>query len=146
MLHIESSSPNAGNISFTNEYIVIQGKHYNLRDWYIKKDVNNVAIRTQDILSIDFIKMRSKRLLMIFIILAFVMITFGKQLIRHSEFVFALLVIGCLVVFLSYFFRTYRFMRITSAGCIVALETKYYHINQLEYLISSWNYLRYGNK
>lgn len=145
MLYIESSSVKSGNISFTNDYIVIQGKYYNLRDWYIKKHANNISIRTQDILEIDFIKMRSKKILMIFIVFVFILVTFGGRVANKSELMFVMLIVCCLLAFIVYFFRTYRFIRITSAGCIVALETKYYYRSQLEYLVLCWNYLRYEN-
>lgn len=144
-IYIGSLSPRSGNITFANGYLMIQGNHYNLRDWYIRREAGDVSICSQDILSIDFIKMRSKMLLMIFIAYAFVMISFGKKIYKQSEAAFAVLVVGCLGIFLWYILKQYKFIRVSSAGCTVALETKYYPINQLEYMISCWNYMRYGN-
>ena len=84
---------------------MIQGNHYNLRDWYIRREAGDVSIRSQDILSIDFIKMRSKMLLMIFIAYAFVMISLGKKIYKQSEAAFAVLVVGCLGIFLWYILK-----------------------------------------
>lgn len=60
VIHIEPKSNMSAQITLTNEYLVLKGKNYILRDWYIKRNSKDLVIPKKDILAIDFVKMRSK--------------------------------------------------------------------------------------
>lgn len=138
----EASSVKSGVLFFTDEYLVIQGKHFNVCGWSVRQETNNVAIPMRDILGMDFINMRSKTLLMIFIILTSALAMLGKSLLRRSKVILVLLILCCLTSLLCYLFKEYRFFRVTAMGYMVAVETKHYDINKLHYLISCWDVIR----
>ncbi|MBQ9198696.1 MAG: hypothetical protein IJ141_00770 [Lachnospiraceae bacterium] len=143
-IYIPPISTKSANITLANGFLVIKGKHYRLRDWYIRKSSDNVAIPTKDILSIEFIKMRSKRALMLFVLFAMIFMSFGKILKRINENIPIILLVLCVITIFYYAFFTYRFCRITAMGNMIAVETKYYQREQLEQLIYCWNTMIYG--
>lgn len=73
----------SADISMTNEYIVMKGEHYRLRDWYIRKSSDNIAIPVKDVLSIEYITMRSKRMLVAFLLFSCLLL-FGVQLMFRA--------------------------------------------------------------
>lgn len=176
---IDSNSMESAKIILTDDFLVIKGNHYIIRDWYIKKTSANCSIKTQDILSMGVIKMRSKRMLMAFIISTMLIIIFGVSFDKISDslrnmdkqidkaenvlnffgqgvsdinaeetfkmflvdalpFVMGVLVIGSLITLHRYLFKGYKFFRVTAVGMSIAVETKYYQTENINYLINVW--------
>lgn len=144
MVVIEPVRAESATITLTSDYVVFKGKHYRLMNWYIKKSTDGIAVSTKDILSIDFIKMRSKRVLILFVVFATIFLTYGKTLKVIEEGVYVMLLILCALSLLYYVFGVFRFCRVTARGCMVAVKAGYYQKKQLEYLISCWNSMRNG--
>lgn len=72
----------SANITMTKEYLVVKGNHYRLRDWYICKSSENVSVPVQDILSMEYITMRSKKMLIAFILFSCLLALDGKLLYK----------------------------------------------------------------
>ena len=73
----------SANITMTNEYLVVKGQHYQLRDWYIRRTSENVAVSVKDILSMEYITMRSKRMLLAFMLFS-CLLAFGGNLLYKA--------------------------------------------------------------
>ena len=74
-------SNNSANLTMTKEYLVVKGKHYQVRNGYLYRSNQTQAISVKDILNMEYLTMRSKRLLIIFIILM-TFVVFGGVGIR----------------------------------------------------------------
>ena len=74
-IYVKSTSDISGDITLTDDYLVIKGGHYNIMDWYVKKLQSDVAISTKDILSMGFITMNSKRVLVLSVIFMSIFLT-----------------------------------------------------------------------
>lgn len=140
------STDTFGDLTLTNDYFVIKGKHYSIRDWYIGKSQDNIAIPTKDILNIDFITMKSKRLFVCYIVLMTVLIALTKILIRFTGGIFFIIILLCCVccsaVIIFYHMKTFKLLRVTAKGITVAVDIKNYEQVQLANLIVLWNNIR----
>lgn len=82
-VRVVANNEKSAGISMTNEYLVIKGEHYQLRDWYIRKSSDNVAISVKDILSMEYITMRSKRMLIAFLLFS-CLLAFGGRMLYEA--------------------------------------------------------------
>ena len=114
------STDTFGDLTLTNDYFVIKGKHYSIRDWYIGKSQDNIAIPTKDILNIDFITMKSKRLFVCYIVLMTVLIALTKILIRFTGGIPVIIILLCCVcsstVIILYHMKAYKLFRAIAKG------------------------------
>lgn len=55
-------------VSLTNEYLMIQGYHYELYDGFIQTTKESRSINIKDVLQVSFVKTRSRKLLFAFLI------------------------------------------------------------------------------
>ena len=141
-IYVKSTSDISGDITLTDDYLVIKGGHYNIMDWYVKKLQSDVAISTKDILSMGFITMNSKRVLVLSIIFMSIFLSVIRFISKVNTFIMIIMFICCLccgVMLLYYHLKPYRYFRIVAKGMTVAVEEKYYDRKQLEYIISYWN-------
>lgn len=140
---VKSISNKSGDIILTNDYFMIRGKHYNFLDWYLKNSPNNISILTRDIISIEFVPYRSKKILTSFILLTSVFLVFGRLLYRINSALMGMLVLVCFILLLFYLCSRKKLFRVTSNGIIVAIDIRHYDKKQLEYIIYCWrNMLR----
>ena len=86
-IYIKSTSDISGDITLTDNYLVIKGKHYNIMNWYVKKTQNDVAISTKDILSIEFIAMNSKGILVLLITLMSIFLSVIRFISKLNTFI-----------------------------------------------------------
>lgn len=80
-MKIISATPQSANITLTNEYLVVNGPHYSIFNGYISSTKETKAIKVKDVLNIEYVTLRSKRLLMAFVILMSIVI-FGSTGIK----------------------------------------------------------------
>ncbi len=143
------STDTFGDLTLTNDYFVIKGKHYSIRDWYIGKSQDNIAIPTKDILNIDFITMKSKRLFVCYIVIMTVLVAFTKILIRFTVGIPVIIILLCCVcsstVIILYHMKAYKLFRVIAKGITVAVDVKNYDQVQLANLIVFWNNIRCTN-
>ncbi|MBQ9198635.1 MAG: hypothetical protein IJ141_00455 [Lachnospiraceae bacterium] len=143
------STDTFGDLTLTNDYFVIKGKHYSIRDWYIGKSQDNIAIPTKDILNIDFITMKSKRLFVCYIVIMTVLVAFIKILIRFTVGIPVIIILLCCVcsstVIILYHMKAYKLFRVIAKGITVAVDVKNYDQVQLANLIVFWNNIRCTN-
>ena len=59
----------SANITMTDEYLVVTGLHYDIFNGYVSRTEQPKAIHMKDILNVEYITIRSKRLFMVFIVL-----------------------------------------------------------------------------
>lgn len=83
MVRAVANNEKSANISMTNEHLVIKGQHFQLRDWYIRKSSDNVVIPVKDILSMEHIIMRSKRMLILFLLFSCLLV-FGAKMLYQA--------------------------------------------------------------
>lgn len=69
------------------------------------------------------------------------LVSFGKRIYRFSYVVLISLIICIAISFIVYFFNVHYFFRISSIGYMVAVDTKNYNKNDLQYLKSCWDSL-----
>lgn len=74
-------SNNSANLTMTKEYLVVKGKHYQVRNGYLYRSNQTQAISVKNILNMEYLTMRSKKLLIIFMILM-TFVVFGGVGIR----------------------------------------------------------------
>ena len=143
------STDTFGDLTLTNDYFVIKGKHYSIRDWYIGKSQDNIAIPTKDILNIDFITMKSKRLFVCYIVIMTVLVAFTKILIRFTVGIPVIIILLCCVcsstVIILDHMKAYKLFRVIAKGITVAVDVKNYDQVQLANLIVFWNNIRCTN-
>lgn len=138
----------SANITMTETHLIIKGKHYQLHNWYIGKSNQNISIPMNDILSIEYITIRSKQMLILLIILLFILESVGSSLhdiaqLTHSTsltVLFYALLIGSAVLLFGYILHPYRFFKICAIGQTVAVKRKYYNKFDLESLLNQWKY------
>lgn len=66
---MKSDNGKSADIILTNQYLLINGCHYRIKNGYIHKEKQPVSILVNDVLNMEMVKMRSKRLLIVFIIM-----------------------------------------------------------------------------
>lgn len=59
----------SADLTITKEYLVVKGKHFQMRNGYLYRSNQTQAISVKDILSMEYLTIRSKRLLIIFMVL-----------------------------------------------------------------------------
>lgn len=74
---------NYANVTMTKEYLVVKGKHFQVRNGYLNSSKQTQAISVKDILSMEYLTMRSKRLFILFIVLM-TLVVFGGVGIRKT--------------------------------------------------------------
>jgi hypothetical protein len=82
MIRADAYDGKSADIIMTDEYLIIKGRHYQLRDWYIRKSSENVSVPMKDILSVEYITMRSKRMLIAFLMFSCLLVFGGKLLYK----------------------------------------------------------------
>lgn len=73
--------PNSADLTMTKEYLVIKGKHYQVHNHYLYATEKARAISIKDVLSMEYLTIRSKRMFIVFIILMTIVV-FGGMGIR----------------------------------------------------------------
>ncbi len=71
----------SANLTMTKEYLVVKGKHYQIKNGYLYGSSQAQAVRVKDILSMEYLTMRSKRLFILFMILM-TCVVFGGMGVR----------------------------------------------------------------
>lgn len=71
----------SADLTITKEYLVVKGKHYQMRNGYLYRTEQTQAVPVQDILSMEYLTVRSKRLLIVFMILM-TLVVFGGTGVR----------------------------------------------------------------
>ena len=74
---------NSANLTMTKEYLVVKGKHFQVRNGYLNSSSQTQAISVKDILSMEYLTMRSKRLFILFMVLM-TFVVFGGAGIRKT--------------------------------------------------------------
>ena len=90
MLCVMPVVPQSASIYMNQTYFVLQGPHYNFRDWYLQKTVLDASVPVMQIQSMEYIKMRSKRWLILFAVLTSLFLSFAKKIYRSSEAMFVI--------------------------------------------------------
>ena len=68
-ISVKAMTSNSANLTMTKEYLVVKGKHFQVRNGYLNRSYKTQTISVKDILSMDYLTMRSKRLFILFMIL-----------------------------------------------------------------------------
>lgn len=76
-----ATTPDSADLTITTEYLVVKGKHYRVNNSYLYCSKQTQAIKVKNILSMDYLTLRSKRLLIAFIILM-TLVVFGASGVR----------------------------------------------------------------
>ncbi len=66
---VRSLNGESADLTLTEEYLVLKGKHYDVINGYLRASEQPKAIRTKDILHMEYVNLRSKRVFMAFIIM-----------------------------------------------------------------------------
>lgn len=74
-------TPNSADLTMTTEYLVVKGKHYRVNNNYLYRSKQTLAIKAKDLLNMEYLTLRSKRLLIAFIILM-TLVVFGASGMR----------------------------------------------------------------
>lgn len=74
---------NSANLTMTKEYLVVKGNHFQVKNGYLNRSNQTQAISVKDILSMEYLTLRSKRLLILFMILM-TFVVFGGVGIRKT--------------------------------------------------------------
>lgn len=162
-----SVNQKSANLSMTEEYLVVKGQHYNVFNGYVSPADKSQAIRVKDILNMEFVTMRSKRLFMAFItLMSLVTLSFpalrymlnivnenreiakkAYEQISHLDIktvfvivviVYILMLAACVYIFWMYFFKPFKLLRISTVGIMLAVERKYYDETELNALMKAW--------
>ena len=80
-ISVRAIAPNSADLTMTKEYLVVKGKHYQVRNHYLYTTEKAQAISVKDILSMEYLTIRSKRLFIAFIILM-TLVVFGGVGVR----------------------------------------------------------------
>lgn len=72
---------NSADLTITKEYLVVKGKHYQVRNHYLYATEKAQAISIKDVLSMEYLTIRSKRMFIVFVILMTIVV-FGGVGIR----------------------------------------------------------------
>lgn len=136
---VSSLSDKSGDIWLNRDFFLIKGKHFKISDWYLNKSDKNVAIPTRDIISMEFIKYRSKKTMVFFIIVTSLFLAFGKRLYRFNEDVTLIMVLMSFFSLIIYLFGVKKILKVTAKGITVAVDTMSYDNNQLVYMMNCWN-------
>lgn len=80
-ISVRAIAPNSADLTMTKEYLVVKGKHYQVRNHYLYATEKAQAISVKDILSMKYLTIRSKRLFIAFIILM-TLVVFGGVGVR----------------------------------------------------------------
>lgn len=145
-----SVNQKSANLSMTEEYLVVKGQHYHVFNGYISPSDKNQAIRVKDILSMEFVTMRSKRFFMVFItLMSLLTLSFPaiRYLLSHFDtktvitivvIVYIMMLATCVYIFWMYFFKPFQLLRISTVGIMLAVERKYYDETELNALMKAW--------
>lgn len=68
-LSVKAITNDSANLTMTKEYLVVKGKHFQISNNYLHISKQTQAIPVKDILSMEYLTMRSKRLLIDFMVL-----------------------------------------------------------------------------
>ncbi len=85
-LQITVRSEKSADIIMTETYFILKGNCYQLRDGYIKLSNQNISILIKDILSIEYVTMRSKRILILIATLLCILVSSGSLLHKVAKF------------------------------------------------------------
>lgn len=72
---------NSADLTITKEYLVVKGKHFQVSNGYLHCSNQTQAISVKDIMSMEYLTMRSKRLFIIFMVLM-TLVVFGGAGVR----------------------------------------------------------------
>lgn len=82
-INARATTGNSANLTITKEYLVVKGKHFQVRNGYLNNSNQIQAILVKDVLSMEYLTMRSKRLFILFIVLM-TLVVFGGVGIRKT--------------------------------------------------------------
>ena len=74
---------NSANLTMTKEYLVVKGNHFQVKNGYLNRSNQTQVISVKDVLSMEYLTLRSKRLLILFMILM-TFVVFGGVGIRKT--------------------------------------------------------------
>ncbi len=74
---VKAKKSNAADLTMTKEYLVIKGNHYQASNGYLYRVKQTQAVSVKEILNMEYLTMRSKRLFIIFIILMTIVVFGG---------------------------------------------------------------------
>lgn len=80
-ISVRALTPDSANLTMNKEYLVINGKHYQATNSYLYRSNQPQVIKVKNILSMEYLTLRSKRFLMAFIILMTIVV-FGAPGVR----------------------------------------------------------------
>lgn len=80
-LRVEPQLSGSAELIMTDEYLIVKGTHYNVYNGYMSHSNKTRSIKIGDIMNIEYITMRSKKLLMMFIVFMFIFL-FGGTAIK----------------------------------------------------------------
>lgn len=66
---VRANMPDSAKLTITPDYLVVNGKHYQVKNGYLYRRETPGSIPIKDILSMEYLTMRSKRMFIIFILL-----------------------------------------------------------------------------
>lgn len=67
-ISVRANTSDSANLTMTSDYLVINGKHYQVKNGYLYRRETPGSIPVKDILSMEYLMMRSKRMFIIFIL------------------------------------------------------------------------------
>lgn len=80
-LRVDPKLSGSAKLVITDEYLIVKGMHYNVYNGYLSRSNKTRSIKVRDIMNMEYITMRSKKLLMMFIVFMFIFL-FGGVLIK----------------------------------------------------------------
>lgn len=80
IIRISSINQNSACLILTENYIVIKGLHYNIFNWSTKKRKDAISIFKDDIQDIGYVTIRSKKIVLCFVLVASGFLALGKKM------------------------------------------------------------------
>lgn len=77
----KAKTSDSADVTMTNEYLVIKGKHFEIKNNYLYSSKQTRAVAVKDVLSMEYLTIRSKRMFIAFMILM-TFVVFGGVGIR----------------------------------------------------------------
>lgn len=77
----KAKTSDSADLTMTREYLVIKGKHFEIKNNYLHSSKQTQAVAVKDVLSMEYLTIRSKRMFIVFMILMTIVV-FGGVGIR----------------------------------------------------------------
>lgn len=79
-LKVEPKLSGNAELIITDEYLIVKGNHYNVQNGYLSRSNKTRVVKVEDIMNMEYITLRSKKLLMMFIMIMFVFLFCGTAI------------------------------------------------------------------